>query len=96
MCSLKQPAIIYVQLICHACFIPAEAHGELGVVNGGVVYALFPHCGSGPGEVSVCEGESMVVVVRGGEGEGWWRVETVSGGEGLVPVTILGSRPRLT
>ena len=79
-----------------------EAHREMGVANGGVVYALFAREATEAGEMTVCEGERLVVVVRGrggeeeeeGEGNGWWEVEGEGGKRGMVPVTYLGSSPR--
>lgn len=85
-------------------FLSPEAHREMGVANGGVVYALFPREATEASEMTICEGESLVVVVRGrggeeeenekGEGNGWWEVEGERGKRGMVPVTYLGSSPR--
>lgn len=77
-----------------------EAHRDMGVANGGVVYALFSRNAGDTEELSFYEGEQLFVLSRGrrgrGEvdGEGWWEVENGREEKGLVPCTYLGSTPR--
>ena len=83
------------QLLC----LPTDAHRELGVAKGGVVYALFSRRATDWAELSLREGERLVVLrrnvgVRGGGGDGWWEVESEGGERGQVPHTYLGIAPR--
>ena len=84
----------------HSYVTSTEAHREIGVANGGVVYALFSRNAADLAEISLSEGEQLVVLhrgtgERGGEGgEGWWEVENVSAERGLAPCTYLGSASR--
>ena len=72
--------------------IASEAHSDMGVANGGVVYALFSREATETGELGLCEGERLLVRER--SGEEWWEVEGEDGERGLVPGTFLGSTPR--
>lgn len=75
----------------------SEAHRDVGVANGGVVYALFSHNTADSVELNFNEGEQLLVLCRGKGGaemEGWWEVENGSGDKGLAPSTYLGSTPR--
>ena len=72
---------------------------HLGVANGGVVYALFHRRAADLEELSLREGERLVVVQRGGggeegRGEGWWLAENKRGERGMVPHNFLGISPQ--
>ncbi len=60
----------------------------LGRANGGVVFALFSRAAAEEGELSLQEGERLLVTA-GLEGK-WWRVRNGRGQEGEVPSTFLG------
>ena len=61
----------------------------LGVVNGGVVYALFERRAKEAGELSLTEGERLTFL-HCEQGNKWWTVENMHGQTGIVPYTFLG------
>lgn len=66
----------------------------LGQLNGGVVFALFSREQAEEGELSLAEGERLIVQDRGQgrkkESQKWWRVKNGQGQTGEVPSTFLG------
>lgn len=60
----------------------------LGVLNGGVVFALFSRTPKAEGELPLTEGERLVVQEQGQNK--WWVVRNGRGHTGEVPSTFLG------
>ena len=70
---------------------------DLGVVNGGMVFALFSRQQEDDGELELDEGDRLTVLNRHhGNDTGWWLVRNGHGQEGEVPHTYLGPYRRVT
>jgi len=70
---------------------------ELGVANGGMVFALFSREPEAEGELDLEEGDRLTVLDRHhGNATGWWLVRNGHGQEGEVPHTYLGMYRRVT
>ena len=69
--------------------VTLEIESGLGRGNGGVVFALFSRAAEEEGELSLHEGERLIVV-GGVEESRWWTVRNGQGQEGEVPSTFLG------
>lgn len=65
----------------------------LGQLNGGVVFALFSRPQDEEGELSLSEGEKLVVMDAGVDK--WWKARNGHGQTGLVPSTYLGLYKRV-
>lgn len=74
---------------------------KLGVVNGGVAYAVFDYEARQPDELSFQQGDMVQILRRGGaEGDteqpcGWWWARLRDGREGYLPRNLLGLYPRV-
>ena len=69
----------------------------LGQLNGGVVFALFSRPSQEEGELSLTEGERLVIMESGKEEElKWWMARNGRGQTGEVPSTFLGLYKRVT
>lgn len=69
----------------------------LGQQNGGVVFALFDRPRQEDGELSLTEGERLVILDSGkGVELQWWKVKNGRGQTGEVPFTYLGLYKRIT
>lgn len=74
----------------------AGMESGLGHLNRGVVFALFDRQQQEEEELSLTEGERLMVL-EGGCGElKWWKVENGRGQTGEVPSTYLGLYKRVT
>ena len=60
----------------------------LGQLNGGVVFALFSRPCKEQGELSLTEGEKLVVMET--RKQKWWKARNGHGQVGKVPSTYLG------
>ena len=67
---------------------PLDMDSGLGVLNGGVVFALFDYSPEEAGEIPLTEGERLIVCGR--EDDKWWQVRNGRGQIGEVPCTFLG------
>ncbi|KAH7932884.1 hypothetical protein HPB49_004245 [Dermacentor silvarum] len=69
---------------------------KLGVINGGVAYAVFDYEARQPDELSFAQGDMVQILRRGGaEGDaeqpcGWWWARLRDGREGYLPRNLLG------
>ncbi|XP_042895247.1 apoptosis-stimulating of p53 protein 1 isoform X3 [Parasteatoda tepidariorum] len=69
---------------------------KLGILNGGVVYALYDYESQNSDELSFRDGDQLVVLRKGDdlEREWWWSKHNDR--EGYVPRNLLGLHPRVT
>lgn len=74
---------------------------KLGVINGGVAYAVFDYEARQPDELTFGQGDMVQILRRGGaEGDteqpcGWWWARLRDGREGYLPRNLLGLYPRV-
>lgn len=65
----------------------------LGVLNGGVVFALFNRAPGQPGELTLREGERLTV--QPSADTKWWDARNGRGQTGEIPMTYLGLYKRV-
>lgn len=63
---------------------------KLGIMNGGVVYALFDYESQNNDELSFRDGERLVILRKGDEYEREWWWASVGEKQGYVPRNLLG------
>lgn len=63
---------------------------QLGVVNGGAVYAVYNYDAQNPDELSFREGDKIIVLRKGDEQERDWWWSRLRDREGYVPRNLLG------
>ncbi|XP_077437738.1 apoptosis-stimulating of p53 protein 2a isoform X2 [Vanacampus margaritifer] len=68
---------------------------KMGIMNRGVVYALWDFTGENPDELSFREGDCMTVVRREDEDEIEWWWARLGDEEGYIPRNLLGLYPRI-
>ncbi|CAB3247413.1 unnamed protein product [Arctia plantaginis] len=70
---------------------------KLGIMNNGLVYAVFSYTASRNDELSFDTGERLQVLRKGDDNEReWWWCRDDAGNEGYVPRNLLGLYPRVT
>lgn len=69
---------------------------KLGILNGGVVYAVYDYDSQNPDELSFRDGDKMVVLRKGDEMEREWWWTKLKDREGYVPRNLLGLYPRIS
>ncbi|VEN61604.1 unnamed protein product [Callosobruchus maculatus] len=69
---------------------------KLGILSGGVVYAVFDYTAQQPDELSFKEGQQLTVLRKGDENEREWWWSKLGDKEGYVPRNLLGLYPRVT
>ncbi|CAH2006933.1 unnamed protein product [Acanthoscelides obtectus] len=69
---------------------------KLGILSGGVVYAVFDYTAQQPDELSFKEGQQLTVLRKGDENEREWWWSKLDDKEGYVPRNLLGLYPRVT
>ncbi|XP_023227401.1 apoptosis-stimulating of p53 protein 1-like isoform X1 [Centruroides sculpturatus] len=69
---------------------------KLGILNAGVVYAVYDYDSQNPDELSFHEGDKMVVLRKGDEMEREWWWTKLKDREGYVPRNLLGLYPRIS
>ncbi|XP_072929480.1 apoptosis-stimulating of p53 protein 2 isoform X2 [Epargyreus clarus] len=70
---------------------------KLGIMNNGLVYAVFSYAASRSDELSFETGARLQVLRKGDDNEReWWWCRDDSGQEGYVPRNLLGLYPRVT
>ncbi|XP_023221723.1 apoptosis-stimulating of p53 protein 1-like isoform X1 [Centruroides sculpturatus] len=69
---------------------------KLGIMNGGVVYAVYDYELQNPDELSFQDGDKIVVLKKGDELEREWWWSQLNNQEGYVPRNLLGLYPRVT
>lgn len=68
---------------------------KLGILNGGVVYAVYDYEAHNSDELSFKEGDKLVVLRKGDEWEREWWWSRLSDQEGYIPRNLLGLYPRV-
>ncbi|XP_077469183.1 apoptosis-stimulating of p53 protein 2-like isoform X2 [Stigmatopora argus] len=68
---------------------------KMGIMNRGVVYALWDFTGDNPDELSFREGDCMTVIRREDENEVDWWWARLGDHEGYIPRNLLGLYPRI-
>lgn len=63
---------------------------KLGILNGGVVWAVYDYEAHNPDELSFREGDRLVVLRKGDENEREWWWSRLDDKEGYVPRNLLG------
>lgn len=69
---------------------------KLGILSGGVVYAVFDYTAQQPDELSFKAGQQFTVLRKGDENEREWWWSRLGDKEGYVPRNLLGLYPRVT
>ncbi|XP_052126750.1 apoptosis-stimulating of p53 protein 1 [Frankliniella occidentalis] len=68
---------------------------KLGILNNGVVYAVFDYEAHNSDELAFHEGDKMVVLRKGDEWEREWWWSRLNDQEGYIPRNLLGLYPRV-
>lgn len=68
---------------------------KLGILNNGVVYAVFDYEGQHPDELSFSIGNEILVLKKGDEQEKEWWWSKISEKEGYIPRNLIGLYPRV-
>ncbi|XP_015247753.1 PREDICTED: apoptosis-stimulating of p53 protein 2 isoform X2 [Cyprinodon variegatus] len=68
---------------------------KMGIMNRGVVYALWDYAAENPDELSFREGDCMTIVRREDEEEIDWWWARLNDAEGYIPRNLLGLYPRI-
>lgn len=63
---------------------------KLGILNGGVVYALYDYDSQNADELSFRDGDQLVVLKKGDDLEREWWWSRLNDQEGYVPRNLLG------
>jgi len=64
---------------------------KLGIINNGVVYAVFDYEAQNPDELSFGEGKRLTVLRKGDEVEReWWWSNSENETQGYIPRNLLG------
>lgn len=70
------------------CFLGVQE--KLGILSGGVVYAVFDYTAQQPDELSFKAGQQLTVLRKGDENEREWWWSKLGDKEGYVPRNLLG------
>jgi apoptosis-stimulating of p53 protein 1 len=68
----------------------AGVQEKLGILNGGVVYAVYDYEAHNSDELSFKEGDKLIVLRKGDEWEREWWWSRLSDQEGYIPRNLLG------
>jgi len=70
---------------------------KMGVINGGLVYAVYDYEAQNPDELSFQDGDRVNILRKGDEQEidWWWAKEDTKNKEGYVPRNLFGLFPRV-
>lgn len=93
----KHDLVTQYRLVClGAHFLcvhpPAGVQEKMGIMNRGVVYALWDFPGENPDELPFREGDCMTIVRREDEDEIEWWWARLGDNEGYIPRNLLGVR----
>lgn len=71
---------------------PAGIQEKLGIMNSGVVFAVFSYDSQQPDELNIGVNDRLVILRKGddAEREWWWARLEHNGHEGYVPRNLLG------
>lgn len=73
-------------------FVSTGVQEKLGILSGGVVYAVFDYAAQQPDELSFKAGQQLTVLRKGDESEREWWWSRLGDKEGYVPRNLLGVR----
>lgn len=79
--------ILHKVAACHVCVGVQE---KLGILNSGVVYAVYDYEAHNSDELSFKEGDKLVVLRKGDEWEREWWWSRLNDQEGYIPRNLLG------
>ncbi|KAK4886337.1 hypothetical protein RN001_002608 [Aquatica leii] len=68
---------------------------KLGILSGGIVYAVFDYTAQQPDELSFNAGQQLTVLRKGDESEREWWWSRLDDKEGYIPRNLLGLYPRV-
>lgn len=68
----------------------AGVQEKLGILNNGIVYAVFDYEAHNPDELNFKEGDRLTVLRKGDEWEREWWWSRVNDKEGYIPRNLLG------
>ncbi|XP_065214805.1 apoptosis-stimulating of p53 protein 2 isoform X3 [Planococcus citri] len=68
---------------------------KLGILNNGIVYAVFDYEAHNPDELNFKEGDRLTVLRKGDEWEREWWWSRLNDKEGYIPRNLLGLYPRI-
>lgn len=88
----SQPLLCGDLTVCS--FVPGVQE-KLGVMNKGVVYALWSYEAQNSDELSFHEGDTITILRRKDESETEWWWARLGDREGYVPKNLLGLYPRI-
>lgn len=71
-------------------FLSTGVQEKLGILSGGVVYAVFDYTAQQPDELSFKAGQQLTVLRKGDENEREWWWSRLGDKEGYVPRNLLG------
>uniref|UniRef100_A0A1Y1M256 SH3 domain-containing protein n=2 Tax=Photinus pyralis TaxID=7054 RepID=A0A1Y1M256_PHOPY len=69
---------------------------KLGILSGGIVYAVFDYTAQQPDELSFNAGQQLTVLRKGDESEREWWWSRLDDKEGYIPRNLLGLYPRVS
>ncbi|KAK5643544.1 hypothetical protein RI129_007389 [Pyrocoelia pectoralis] len=69
---------------------------KLGILSGGIVYAVFDYTAQQPDELSFNAGQQLTVLRKGDESEREWWWSRLDDREGYIPRNLLGLYPRVS
>ncbi|XP_071056815.1 apoptosis-stimulating of p53 protein 2 isoform X2 [Onthophagus taurus] len=69
---------------------------KLGILSGGIVYAVFDYMAQQPDELSFTAGQQLTVLRKGDESEREWWWSRLGDKEGYIPRNLLGLYPRVS
>ncbi|KAJ8308166.1 hypothetical protein KUTeg_013040 [Tegillarca granosa] len=99
-CVLRDLPVIYMNL--NECFTHIYVFGlftgvqeKLGILNNGVVYAVFDYQAQSSDELDFSIGDEIVVLRKGDEVEKEWWWSRLRNKEGYIPRNLLGLYPRV-
>lgn len=75
---------------CLKCHFSSGVQEKMGIMNRGVVYALWDYSAENPDELSFHEGDCMTIVRREDEDEIEWWWARMGDTEGYIPRNLLG------
>src|SRR6218665_2461899 len=80
----------FKRLLIHlfACCLFTAVQDQLGIKNGGIVYALYDYMAERDDELSFAIGDALQILRK--SENNWWRARATDQSEGFVPKTFIG------
>lgn len=82
--------MFFFKSISNSYFLLTGVQEKLGILNNGVVYAVFDYDAHNSDELTFHEGDKMVVLRKGDEWEREWWWSRLNDQEGYIPRNLLG------